>query len=125
MFAGQPLSLLGDSFARYFLRAVRHDPPATLAELQAELRAECPDSAPDYRASPEILSRSLRESGLEGQTFVRHVGGAEVCRRWRAAAARSFPSAVSELSRRCRWWRAGRCAQCATRARRSGSSGGN
>jgi len=78
VFAGQPPSLLGDSFARYFLRAVRHDPPATLAELQAELRAECPDSAPDYRAGPEILSRSLRESGLEGQTFVRHVGGAEV-----------------------------------------------
>ena len=46
---------------------------ALLILLQAELLAECPETAQDYRGGAAILSRSLHESGLEGQTFVRTV----------------------------------------------------
>jgi len=74
----QAPNLLGAAFARYFVRVVQHNPPSSLEALQAELLAECPETAPDYRGSAAILSRSLRESGLEGQTFVRAVGEAEV-----------------------------------------------
>mgnify|MGYP001478367310 CR=1 FL=1 len=35
--ANQAPNLLGTAFARYFVRAVQHDPPSSLAELQAEL----------------------------------------------------------------------------------------
>jgi hypothetical protein len=73
-----PASLFGASFAHHFIRAVQHDPPASLAELQAELRAESDDSQPDYRASAQILTRGVAESGIEGETFVRVVGGVQV-----------------------------------------------
>ena len=35
--ANQAPNLLGTAFARYFVRAVQHDPPSSLAELQAKL----------------------------------------------------------------------------------------
>ena len=44
-----------------------------LTPLQAELLAECPETSLDYRGGAAILDRSLQESGLEGQTFVRAV----------------------------------------------------
>ena len=46
---------------------------ALLTPLQAELLAECPETSLDYRGGAAILDRSLQESGLEGQTFVRAV----------------------------------------------------
>ena len=44
-------------------------------QVQAELAAESEEGAPDYRATREIVARSLAESGLDGQTFVRPVAG--------------------------------------------------
>ena len=73
-----PPNLLGAAFARYFIRAVQHDVPTSLAELQAELRAETLEAHPDYRAGGEILARSVAESGLQDATFVRAVGDVEV-----------------------------------------------
>eukprot|EP00908_Phaeocystis_cordata_P025347 Transcript_7800.p1 GENE.Transcript_7800~~Transcript_7800.p1 ORF type:complete len:419 (-),score=37.76 Transcript_7800:2-1258(-) len=73
-----PPPLLGAVLARYFVRLVQHNPPTSLPELQAELAAECAESDPDYRAGSAILTRSLAESGLEGLSFVRSVGGEEV-----------------------------------------------
>jgi hypothetical protein len=64
-----PPNLLGRAFARYFVRVVQHDPPTTLDDLRAELRAETCAAHPDYRASDEILSRSLAESGLDDLTY--------------------------------------------------------
>ena len=57
-------SLFGAAFARHFVRLVQCDPPRSLAELQAELQAESLEAHPDYRAGPEILARSVAESGL-------------------------------------------------------------
>ena len=71
-------TLLGDPLSRHFIRVVQHDPPASLEELQAELRAETLEGEADYRAGPQILAQSLAESGLEGETFVRASGGREV-----------------------------------------------
>lgn len=73
----QPPNFFGDAFARHFVRLVQHDPPRSLAELQAELRAESLEEAPDYRASAQIVARSVEESGLDA-TFVRMVGEREV-----------------------------------------------
>lgn len=75
---GQQPTLLGAAFARYFIRVVQHDPPASLDDLRAELRAETTETKPDYRAGEEILSRSVAESGLTGETFVRAAGDVEV-----------------------------------------------
>jgi hypothetical protein len=61
---------------------------ALLTLLQAELLAECPETAPDYRGGVAILDRSLHESGLEGQTFVRSV---------RRQAARAVGGAGQEM----------------------------
>ena len=75
-----PPSLLGMAFARHFVRLVQHDAPSSLAQLQAELAAECLESSPDFRAGDAILHRSLIDCGLDGQTFTRTVavGGREV-----------------------------------------------
>ena len=76
-----PPSLLGAPFALYFIRAIQHDPPSSLPELQAELSTESLEGSPDYRAGKEILVRSVAESGLEGETFVRALrgGGGTAC----------------------------------------------
>jgi len=70
--------VFGAAFARHFIRAVQHDPPASLEQLQAELRAESVEAQPDFRGTPEILSRSVAESGLQDQAFVRSVGPIDV-----------------------------------------------
>uniref|UniRef100_A0A7S3BEZ3 HECT-type E3 ubiquitin transferase n=2 Tax=Haptolina ericina TaxID=156174 RepID=A0A7S3BEZ3_9EUKA len=69
---------LGASFARFFIRLVQHNPPASLAELQAELGEESAPGRTDFRAAPEFLKHGLAESGMEGYTYVRSVGEAEV-----------------------------------------------
>ena len=74
----QPPNLFGHPFALYFIRVVQQNPPASLTELQAELRAESLETHPDYRAGSEILTRSLTESGLGDARWVRAVGELDV-----------------------------------------------
>jgi hypothetical protein len=55
IYKDQPPNLFGDAFARYFIRLVQHNPPLSLAELQAELSAESLETEPDYRAGKSSL----------------------------------------------------------------------
>ena len=70
--------VFGAAFARHFIRAVQHNPPTSLEQLQAELRAESVEAQPDFRGTSEILLRSVAESGLQDQAFVRSVGTIDV-----------------------------------------------
>ena len=74
----EPPYLLGSAFARYFVRVVQHDLPASLPELQAELANETEEASPDFRAGAQILEQGVSQSGLLDQTFVRAVGDVEV-----------------------------------------------
>jgi len=62
----QPL-LLGLPLARCFIRLVQGDFPESIEEMQAELKAEQHENAPDFRCSPSLRSSSLKDLGLEGQ----------------------------------------------------------